>query len=110
MKGLGNDSRVQRDMAAQFHSSARIEFCNTIPHKRTLTGVSSTSAMGHSRPKSTIQVTSAYPLRAEVQRTSLMVRFVPIAEVAVLLDDLVNGGEQTGPHGECQAFWRSEGS
>src|ERR1700751_1802362 len=36
---------------------------------------------GHSRPKSTIQVTSAYPLRAEVQRTSLMVRFVPIPEV-----------------------------
>jgi len=37
-----------------------------------------TSDLGHSRPKSTIQVTSAYPLRAEVQRTSLMVRFVPI--------------------------------
>jgi hypothetical protein len=43
--------------------------------------IGSRSEMGHSRPKSTIQVTSAYPLRAEVQRTSLMVRFGPTGDI-----------------------------
>ena len=44
---------------------------------------------GHSRPKSTIQVTSAYPLRAEVQRTSLMVRFVPTRDSCTAANGIV---------------------
>jgi hypothetical protein len=41
--------------------------------------------MGHSRPKSTIQITSANPPRAEVQRTSLLVRFVPLGDIQGML-------------------------
>src|SRR5258708_2409113 len=39
-------------------------------------------SLGHLRPKSTTQVTSAAPSRAEIQRTSLVVRFVPQADAA----------------------------
>jgi hypothetical protein len=34
-------------------------------------------SQGQSRPKSTIQITSAYPPRVEAPRTSLLVRLVP---------------------------------
>jgi len=42
------------------------------------------ASVGSIATKSAIQVTSAYPPTAEVQRTSLLVRFVPKHKVAAL--------------------------
>jgi hypothetical protein len=38
-------------------------------------------SQGQSRPKSTIQITSAYPPRVEAPRTSLLVRLVPTRDI-----------------------------
>jgi hypothetical protein len=48
-----------------------------------------TSGLGQSRPKLTIQVTSAYPPRTEVQRASPLVRLVPMNRHDLLFDHLV---------------------
>jgi hypothetical protein len=65
-------------------SKGRIQMSKTNPppffHIRLATHGRSIQ-MGQSRPKSTIQVTSAYPPSSEVQRASPLVRFVPGADM-----------------------------
>jgi len=51
-----------------------------------------------------VPVTSGLPLRADSNRTSLEVRFVPITEVACITRSPRQGGERTGGHGEAKRF------
>jgi len=52
------------------------------------------SAQGHSRPNWVVRVTSAFPPIATELWTSLVVRFVPIPEVASLFDHPVDAGAE----------------
>src|SRR5450631_858291 len=62
------------------------------------------SARGQQPPSRPRNLTSALSPKADSSPTSLVVRFVPNAEVAGLFDNLVGAGEQRWRNGEAECF------
>ena len=60
------------------------------------------SALGHKQTCAAQKVMSALPPKADMCSATRDVRFVPIADIAILFDHLVGAGEQRWRHFEAE--------